>query len=429
LVKGLRKDKDNPINSQALIECFNGKPAERGIVPFEPLSPISELSIDWPFPQLFIGPYARLLATRDKLYSLDANWNVTLEADEITPGSVFDMADFGSYVLLANDSGMIERDVASGIYTSFGVWVDHPMVSTICNFKGQAVGGNVRTSWHGCGYNSVVWSDIGSLNFVPDRRNEAGFRPMPWQGCVLRVMRLEDVVMVYGDNGIASLVPTSTASLGKYPATFGLKEIMNVGISHKGAVGGDEHVHVFVDKKGWLWKAHSGKLERLGYQEYMKQMTLNQIMVSHDPSEKEFFISDGVKGFLLTDHGLCEVHQLVTSASSLDGVSIGVYEDSGDLEFRATTDAIDYGLRAFKTIAALELQADYAGVDWKVDGSFKSNPWVRVNDAGVATVQTTAIEFRLRAKSSSYVNANLDYIKSRLKLVDKRAIRGVYAIE
>jgi len=420
LAKGLRSDESNPINSEALIECFNAKPAERGLVPFEPLTcPISGLTIDWPFPQLFIGPYARLLATRTKLYSLDAEWAETEELT-FTSGSILDMADFGTYVLLANDKTLIEVD-ADGSYSAFTSSSSMPGVATICDFKGQAIGGDVLTTWHGCGHNFVVWSDIGSINFVPTRRNEAGFRPMPWQGYVKRVMRLGDVVMVYGDNGMASLVPVT-----KPAPTFKFDEVMDLGIPHKGAVGGDKNVHAFVDQKGWLWRALPGKLERLGYQEYMKTMTLANIMISYDPSEKEFFISDGVKGFLLTRHGLCEIHQLVTSCASLDGNSIGVYDDTEDTEFRGETDTVDLGLRALKTISVLELQADYAAASWNREGTFKDLPWVRINDAGFATVQATAVEFRLRAKSNSYANANLDYIKARFKLVDKRAIRGVY---
>jgi len=249
-------------------------------------------------------------------------------------------------------------------------------------------------------------------------------------------MRLGDVVMVYGDNGIAALVPKITPA-----ATFGMKELANVGIPCKGAVGGDDSVHAFVDQKGYLWVVRKGTEPKcLGYREFMNTMALDGIMVSYDSGEGEFFISDGDKGFLLTVHGeitatgitrhhygLCEVHQLVTSCASLGGSSIGVYDDSQDMELRIETDTIDYGLRALKTIVTLETQAERVAVDWNRDSAFKSLPWVRTSDTGFATIQATATEFRLRAKYSSYVGAKLDYIKSRFKLVDKRAIRGVYA--
>jgi len=68
-------------------------------------------------------------------------------------------------------------------------------------------------------------------------------------------------------------------------------------------------------------------------------------------------------------------------------------------------------------------------VQWRSDvrGSFSSSDWLWVNPTGFITPMITAHDFRLAFKAESYADVKLAYIKSRIKLSDRRLIRGAYS--
>ncbi len=377
-----------------------------------------------------------ILANATSFYEIESNWSLTELLTGVTTGDVWDIADFGGYLLAANGNVMVKRDPATGTWSSFASATDIPRVLTICNFKGQAIGGNVKTDWYDCDTGSVVWSEIGSAKFTPTKLNTAGYRPiLPFGGTILRVKRLGDLIMVYGSDGVAAMVP-----VGDPAPTFGFKEILNIGIPCKGAIGGDEHVHAFVDTDGWLWKVKEGSMpERSGYQEFFSPMLDNDIMVSLDPSEQEFYISDGTANYLLTPYGLCKTYQYVTSVF-LDGDdTIGPFTSSGVTSFRVVTDTLDFGLRGFKSLGVVELGVDTGEVDQDVDvalyhrsnkkNAFSQTSYIHTNPEGWTYPNITAHEFRLCVQADDYAGIKLDYINARVKVVDRRGIRGIYAMQ
>jgi hypothetical protein len=268
-----------------------------------------------------------------------------------------------------------------------------------------------------------VWSDIGSASFTPGLRNEAGYMIIPFSGAVLRVLSLGDVVMVYCENGIIALKPAQ-----QYFAMF---ELSSVGIPWKGAVGGNEQEHVFIDYNGELWRiGRDLKMQKLGYQEYITLLDASKIMISFASNDHEYYISDGELGYLLTPGGLCQVHQLVTSVSFVDGELVGVWESDGNTLRQVVTDLLDFGIRSFKTVSAIELgvtssSSVYASVDWRsdVNGSFQRSTWLINNPTGFMTPIVTANDFRACVKCSD--DMELRYILLRVKNVDKRSMRGI----
>jgi len=374
-----------------------------------------------------------LAATTGKCYSVnESTWALT-EIFDLTSGQIVDMADFGGYFLATNGTKMAEPDGVGG-YNAFTSKTDIPRFSTVCAFKGQAIGGNVKTDWYNCGTISLVWSEVGKIKFTPTKLNTAGFRNIPWPGNVLRVKRLGDVVMVYGDRGVGALFPVSAPA-----PTFGLKEVLNIGIAAKGAIGGDEHVHVFVDEEGWLWKIEEGQApKRLGYQEFFSPMTAANLMVSLDPGEQEFYISDGTTGYLLTRWGLCETYQSITSVARVGSAVIAPFSSGSDTSFTLTMDTVDFGIRGLKTLSGVELGVDTGEVDqnvtvstyWRsgIKDAFGQTDYVMVDPmTGVVAPVITANEFRVSVKAAAYGGMKLDHIKMRYKLVDKRGIRGLYS--
>ncbi len=56
LKKGLREDDENPRNKEALVECLNTKPSEEGLIPIVPVTTPMDVTMAWPFPQVFDRP-------------------------------------------------------------------------------------------------------------------------------------------------------------------------------------------------------------------------------------------------------------------------------------------------------------------------------------------------------------------------------------
>jgi len=308
-----------------------------------------------------------------------------------------------------------------------------PRFSTGCNFNGQIVAGNVKTTWHDCGTGSIIWSRIGSVDFTPGGDNEAGFRNIPWEGDVLRVMKLGKGVVVYCENGILVLTP--------FNQTFGADTLMEVGIPSMSAVGGNENIHVFVDTDGNLWRMNKDfDVQKLGYREYMNLMTAASIVVEHNPVLREFHISDPTYAYVLTEHGLAQCYQEVTTVVVDKGTSYGVFTDQSDAEARIVTDVMDFGLRGMKTTQTFELATYHpsgsgtygitAALDWRVDktAAFTRGNSVAVNPLGIATLIHTAEEFRLALTYTNYASVELDFINVRIKVSDKRALRGEYGV-
>ena len=297
LKKGLRSNSRSPRNSESLVECYNLKPGEGGLEAYEPITnPLTGVAVDWPFPQLFLGQDVRVLATATAIYEL-STWALgTAKLSSLAENERWDFIDFGSYLILANGTKLCIRDYA-GAWTSNDSTSTIPRFSTGCNFNGQAVAGNIKTAWHGCGTGSLIWSKIGSVDFTPDGTNEAGFRNIPWEGTVLRVKKLGKGVVVYCENGIGVLVP--------FAQTFGWDILTEVGIPAKSAISGNDNIHVFVNTAGELCRINKDfSLEVLGYSEYMSLMTAASIVVEHNPVLREFHISDPTYAFILTEQGL-----------------------------------------------------------------------------------------------------------------------------
>jgi hypothetical protein len=172
-------------------------------------------------------------------------------------------------------------------------------------------------------------------------------------------------------------------------------------------------------------------LERLGYQEFLSP--LENVVVSYTPDEEEFYISDGVVGYILTPWGLGQCHQLVSTVERINSEVEGIFGDDGDIEYRIETDIVDLGYRGQKTIQVLEhgMRSPWparAGAGWRNDSNEFVDAGLRpLNDQGIVTRPISGVEFRLKFEADSYINVELDYITARYKMTDMRSVRGIYA--
>lgn len=424
-------------------------------------------TVAWPWPQVrFVQNYVLGFAvegTQVYLFELvcaDNTWTATYLDDLGTYATLenVEVMDFGAfYVVMAYIKGdtvsvksVYRKPLEDAGTSAIGdlPTVHAPIALTGCNFNKVAVVGGIDTKptdWVGddLGLGSIMWSGIGRFTFLPRVDRSAGYiTQVPWAthtgGTVLRIMRLGDVVKVYGDTGTCDLRHHAAPS-----STFGMKETQMPGITAPSSVGGDSLIHCAIDRDGYLWLDTGEGAKKVGYKEYMEELIDDSdsipVRVSYVPQFRRFYISNKVKCYVLNEWGLYETNQLVTSAGSYRGVLCGFFDDTEDYEWRVTTGTLDFGARGSKTIERLGVGASYyhasshpvqARVQWRRDyqndkDTFSDDAgWKQVSDKGLAFPYVTGNEFRIKIKGTTYVTAtlSLDYIKMLIKYNEAHSV-------
>jgi len=448
LQKGLR-----PYNVGRNVQFFEilrgARVGKAGLEPIEQLTsayshtpPITypALNIDWPFPQYFSGMDLKAIGLRRTFFEILNDGSllpVVIDIDDIQTDDLWSVGDFGLYWLVAKGRDLVlERAGDTGLWTLTDIHATIPLAKTVCNFKGQAVVGNISfTTWVEADESYIGWSDIGNVDFTLDRRGVAGYKHAEFRGGVHEVKQLGNGVVVYGENGIGFLKAT-TAPI----TTFGYNKIAAFGIMNEGAIAGNEFIHVFVSNEGDLYRVtYEGgmpKLEVLGFRHLLdsdSDVIVSFLPGSNSEATGDFYISDGSYSYLLTSYGLSQANQIPTSVVRVDGVAKGFFTE-GDSDFVAVTNVLDFGFRARKTIQAIEVGCSGSGtysvaLDYRNTPSeaFNTTQYVELNNQGIVTLVCGGIEFRLRLAYDTPSDIDISYINIRYKADDLRGIRGVYA--
>ena len=455
LFTGLRPTDKLPLNYQHLAKLINLKAGEAGIEAPYTINKISntESSTSWPYAQIFLGSYYTIVAFPTVIYRIDSDLatlfttlnptnDSTYEYDLTSYGSnisvsagtnPWEFVDYGKYFILTNGTTVVYSDLTDLNNPVLATSADFsPTCVSYTNFRGQLIGGNVTTSWHSCGDNSVVWSKIGSIVMTPSMSGESGFKNITeWQGQVHCVKGLRDRVVVYGNAGIIAMVPAD--------AMFGWEMLSSVGLYGAYAIGGDEYEHVFADSYGVLWRMqrvgdvrYAYAPKRLGYEEFIQPLSRTALRISKDSVNSEYYISDGTKSYLLTDQGLSELTMKVGSVISHYGRIVGAVIDGSYSYGLLETGPLDTKSAGFKTVVAVELGVTKTtgvsvAIKWRNvgDASFKTTAYYPVNDQGVAYPRISASEICLVVKVTDPAGFKLDYANIRMNLTDRRSVRGV----
>lgn len=464
----------------------------------------NSVTFAFPFPKLIRGKGVTLLADATALFDVDeSTWDLsaitTYDSDDpfvaksVVTGGDWHFVDLFSNWLLFNGSCVVTKLNDRGMFGAANrVLVnDTVTVQTGCENRGRIVlgGFNVANShksqWEafwkdwanrqstginmsiGLGTNFVAWSSIGDgdvlwlLNpfrgiegdvksathdiFSIDRplifdklqRNEMGFMPMPWQGTVRRVKPLGKAVVVYGDDGIGALVPVTEPI-----STYGYQHIMSVGIADRGAVGGDDRTHVFLDNKGTMWALGTDLTpQRLGYSEYFSAYPGDDVTIGYDPEESEFYLSNDAGCYVLTGAGLSSLGRMYSSIFWADGALRGVWTgtaaaEAEDTALLAVSDVFDMKMRGIKRIHEVEIPCDdttgiTVGFDYRFDksaASFTRSTLVPINKEGNAAQSVSGVDFKLVLSATDYTKVNIDGdIIVRYQTSDVRTRRGLGA--
>jgi hypothetical protein len=205
-----------------------------------------------------------------------------------------------------------------------------------------------------------------------------------------------------------------------------------VGIYGRGAVGGDEFNHIFIDKTGYLYSINAKLVvTRLGFQEFLSGLDSSKVTISYDAEEQDYYISDDSDCYCLSDGRLFKVNQLVTSVASSGGSTVSIFKSVSDDNARVTTDIIDFRERGIKFLEFIEVGVEttsdvYVAVDYRYDhaNSFTRSSWVKLNKEGLARVGVAGTDFRIAVKINDFQNSYPSYITLRYKAVDRRYVRG-----
>ncbi len=445
LSNGLSPYEIVPANTQILKECLGFRCGKLGLEKYRllrnPISPLIEMFYNWPFPQVLVGERYNFLVIRDSIFGhMDIVYLLSDDGDTVTLvftidemtfgiGTLMEAADFGEYAFMTNGVIMIYWDVALSAWHPIVASATIPMMRTVCNFKGQAVGGNIVSVWHDCDETYYVWSKIGEMDFTPGRNNEAGYKRDPYGGEVYHTRRLGDDVIGYSSKGITKLIPVMSPA-----ATFGFTELSDIGLINRGAINGNFDRHVYVGEDYILREITKQGVRELGYQSYMELLAEEDIIVSYDNSKKDFYIGNSTKTFLLSDKGLTEITQHPSSVWRRNKETFMVPDTEDTDKPYICSEHFDMGYKGQKTVVSIETDAmqvvePESGIDWANDlVNWGTEHYSPINDVGIAsnTVSGNMFRFRLRF-TSVYDSFRIRFIKARYKMTDLKGLRGIYA--
>jgi len=409
----------------------------------DPLAGRVDMLYSWPFPQWLSGERYNFLIIRDsvvnyedKVYVVADDYTVThiFDCDVLTfgTGTLMEAADFGEYAFMTNGVIMIYWDVGLGAWHEIVASANIPMMRTVCNFKGQMVGGCVLSAWHDCDEKFYCWSKIGEVDFTPDQSNVAGYRRDPYGGEVYHTRRLRNNVVGYSSKGVVLMTPVSEPAV-----TFAFTELDDIGLINKGAIDGDLHRHVYVGSDLIVREITEKGIKELGYYRLMDSLSsVDSIIVKYDKRMKDFYIGDSKETYLLSPYGMSEVPQHPSAVWSMPGddETVMLPNTIDDYEPLITTAILDMGYRGQKTIFSIESDALLAlepeVAAWWMESfvSLGATDWIPLNDQGVASIICSGSDLAVALKFDLVAETiRLNYIKIRFKMTDLRGLRGVYA--
>ena len=410
-------------NEPGLIEAYNIRIAENGVLPYEAITnSFSGLPATvWPYPQVFYLKRGIVLTTGTQIYTADDSYVCSL-VGTFAEGGLWSCADYGDYQVFANGAVVVYRDTTTGTYTQ-ELLMPHT-ISSICDFNGQVVAGNFGTGMT----NWVGWSDIGSSTLTqilsPDIKNTRGFMPVGFRGAIQCVKKLGKGVMVYGTDGVSYIMPAST--------TFGKQDLLSYGIPGRGFISGDDKIHLFIDSYNRVHTIDANlKHNILDYSNYIVNL-VNDISITYDTLLSTFYISDGVRCYRL-EKGLSEIFQSPSGIARVGASIIGKTYDDTDVSAYFTTNTFDMQNRSIKFIQTVEASINTLTAQGAVDYAYTiAESMLRsrlrtINKKGVFTPGVSGVDLRVHIVAASYIGFALDYLVVHFKNTDKTTMRGPHA--
>jgi len=375
------------------------------------------------------SPLLQTVANQDFPLVVSTKYRIKYTVSGATTGDL--LLDIGTLaVFIASTNGTFDIEVTSGTGT-----MDFQIIPS-STFDGAISAVSVQTQP----------DDPFGTDYFFDlmQRNEFGFTPMPYQGDVACLKPLGNAVISYGMES-SSGKNGGIAALRAHDKFFGQSPPVNlgwgVGVLSRGAVGGDEAHHLFIDETGELWMMTPDlACERLGYQEIFENWIGEDPTISYDPQYNEFWLTSGTtpETYILNRNGLCKAGQNPTSVFIAQGGLIGMLDG-------ATNDAIELISIPFDATAVGGTRRDFlvihgvmvgtTDVDasgWSIVVQYRMNigeDWtdsdaVSLDPRGVARFNLPAVEARLKITHPDVTDTNgIDTLHVDIELNGKAGSR------
>ena len=226
------------------------------------------------------------------------------------------------------------------------------------------------------------------LFFELMKRNEFGMRPMPWQGKCLGAKQLGRHMMIYGGLSNQEILSTSEtgrvlnkqmpggiAGLNPSGNFWGMDFVrqlpQHVGIAGRGCFAGNEEVHLIYDELDNLWLINASlEAKRFNYSEFLTGFG-SDLLLTYNPHEKEFYISDGADTLMLNDNGLSKAPWHPTTLAISQGALVGIARnDDNDTLIGITTEQVtSQGILAWVQVVGKSNSSVpwTVAIDWRVD--------------------------------------------------------------
>jgi hypothetical protein len=451
-----------------------------------------DMSIHWPFPQVFQHDTGIYIGNRTGLYFIEYSATYGLKGTNLCSGYTsgikwpWTFADCPGFPFFSSGDIVVYYDPVAAAWT----WLDYTLAGTagsnwvstfyppiaVCYNRGQifAVGAKVHTTYPSQS-RVVRWSQIGSAKWltVPTThdelqdavKNTAGFmfESSNDYGQIQRVLPLAKGVIVYGSESVFALTPVSEP----VPA-FSITPLHERGIRNPLAAAGSREQNLFIDTDGKLFAiTNEGSQtlmvreltpKALGYEEFLDPLQdglsistgAGIVVIVYNPIKNEWVISNGFYGYLYNGVGLTQIDQSWTSLVNYKNtpyatgfgygaLSSGLYgfrkrRSSG---FSMQTDALDMSIGGIKTIESIYLGMDAPAfselevmIEWRNNKglSFRPTSWKRFSPEGFAFPQVSGVDFRLNIKCNKWEGLSLNEVTINYKISDRTGIRGIYNV-
>lgn len=394
--------------------------------------------MNWPWPRLIQTRWRTLLITEgadgdgrlvEIRWSRAGYWRkeVLLNLGDLDTIAQIDIADFGPFYVVCIVDTDDEHHMLS-YYPESGWKEETENVCGIgCNFNGQFIGARDK---------EVLWSAIGNFDFRPEMDRTAGFRSLfiPNAGGsakIHKIAQLGKTLVIYANNGRIILNPSVVGNTFAY----GEELSYGLGIEAGNHVAGDLRVHGFIDLTGDFWviqEGGNGPTKR-GYREFIRSMDRSKIIVSFLPADKRFYVCDGSACLVINQFGAHHINVMVSGVMyRWDGVIVASGTSTPDTEGRLTTEWLDYGSRGLKSMESLLASMSRGGekawlsVDYRMrrEAAFKPFRWVTGGPTCEAGIHVTALDFRLKVRTSTFRGVEVDSLLANIKYSDQRFKRG-----
>jgi len=379
-----------------------------------------------------------------------------------TGGGVWHFAEIGDNFILCNGAGVLIQSTdhlgalnrSAGFLKVQGSNTVYPL--TCCELNGRFILGglaNLRSAAYDTAMNTtsgitnfnsagltdraIYWSsssgvdalwwfftalmtDGGEIVSRVLERNEHGFATVPWQDAVWIVKPLGEGFMAYGEHGMSYFRQNG---LG-----FDQIDVASFGVYDRGSVGGDRNEHLILSTEGALYKitpnlelsrASTFDSAKLDYREIFDGFVTagTDVTISYAAQMKEYYIANSDTCYVLTESGLSECSQVITSVGQHLGNDIGFFEPNSDAEMRVMSDVFDMDSRSVKTIRSIHLGANDPD-DFQVrihhrylaSASFDSTAYVTCKGTGSCSVRASGTEFMVEVKATTGSGKSIENI-------------------